>query len=154
MNNYFDDNKFNSDAKQLFLELKKFRKMMRKADYLENLNANEIMVCSIVLKNIEETGQLVQVKTISEKMGISRPAVNTILNRLEDKKLIERLRLKDDRKSVYVNLTKKAFDSYDTERDKIIKRMNNIVLKLGKEDTLLFIELLEKLYNIMEEEVK
>lgn len=45
-------------------------------------------------------------------MGISRPALNTVLNRLEDKRLIRRVRKPDDRRAVFVEMSAEADELY------------------------------------------
>src|SRR5690554_4694404 len=108
---------------KLFESIKKFNKNITTnyKDYRQ-MNLNDIIVCKLIYQN-EQKSKLTQVKDISEHMGISRPAVNTILNRLEDRGLIERIRLKDNRKSVYVNLTIEAHKLYELEKEKLSKLM-------------------------------
>jgi DNA-binding MarR family transcriptional regulator len=97
---------------------------------------------------------MIQVKDLSEKAKISRPALNEILNKLEARELIERIRLGDDRKSVYVKLGKNAHSIYDDEKEKMIEVLNRIVEKFGQEETHQMIQSLNKLREIVEEEVK
>lgn len=145
----------NIDLKIKLLEtIKKFNKTASLSynDY-KKLNMNDLIVCSLIYRN-EESNKLTQVKDISDYMDISRPAVNTILNRLEDRNIIERNRLKEDRKSVYVSLTNYAYGLYELEKEKLSKFMEKVVNCIGIDDTNKLIELLEKVNNIMEEEVK
>ncbi|MDF2699069.1 MAG: hypothetical protein K0Q49_625 [Haloplasmataceae bacterium] len=147
---------FVENAKELLETLKMFHKITRSNNYLEEMNFNEIFVCSILI-NMENEGYedaKIQVKDLSEKLKISRPALNAIINKLEDKNFVERVRIKGDRKSVYVKLTEKSYQIYYHEQEKMVGLMNNIVSKMGIEDTVKFIELLNKFYNIIKMEVK
>lgn len=139
---------------ELFQTLKKFNKnITSNGKIYQKLNMNDLIVFKILLEN-EKVEQLTQVKDLSDYMNISRPAVNTILNRLEDRDLIERFRLKNDRKSVFVRLSKNAHDIYDIEKKKLTEFMNILINKLGEDDSKKLIELLEKVNNIMEEEAR
>lgn len=145
----------NNDLRmKLFETIKKFNKSAsgNYKDY-KKMNMNDIIVCKIIYQN-SLNNELTQVKDISEHMEITRPAVNTILNRLEDRGIIERTRLKDDRKSVYVNLTKKAYNLYETEKQKLADFMEKVINSIGEEDTYKLIELLERVNNILEEEAR
>lgn len=139
---------------KLFESLKRFNKGLIKYDkMLENLNFNDLLVCGLILKN-EKENKLTQAKDISDYLQISRPAVNTILNRLEEKNIIERVRSKENRRSVYLKLTINAYQKYKDERLKIMGMMSKVVNILGFENTKTLIELLSKVNNIMEEEVE
>lgn len=139
---------------KLFQTLKKFNKnITSNGKIYQKLNMNDLIVFKILLEN-EKVEQLTQVKDLSDYMNISRPAVNTILNRLEDRDLIKRFRLKNDRKSVFVRLSKNAYDIYDIEKKKLTEFMNTMINKLGEDDSKKLIELLEKVNNIMEEEAR
>lgn len=141
-------------AFKLFESLKKFNKGLIKYDKMqEKLNLNDLLVCGLLLRN-EKEDKVTQVKNISEYLQISRPAVNTILNRLEDRDIVERVRLKENRRSVFVKLTRKAYDLYDFEKAKLAKVMDNVVSSLGEEKTNTLIELIDKVNNILEEEVE
>lgn len=141
-------------AFKLFESLKKFNKGLIKYDKIQgNLNLNDLLVCGLLLRN-EKEDKVTQVKNISEYLQISRPAVNTILNRLEDRDIVERVRLKENRRSVFVKLTSKAYDLYDFEKAKLAKVMDNVVSSLGEEKTNTLIELIDKVNNILEEEVE
>ncbi|ADZ90326.1 MarR family winged helix-turn-helix transcriptional regulator [Marinomonas mediterranea] len=58
----------------------------------------------MVLQAIEELGD-VTVRKISDNVSLSQATVTTILNRLEDKKLVERVRAQKDKRIVNARLT-------------------------------------------------
>lgn len=136
-------------AKDLFASWLSLRKNFKSDKFLEELTFNEIRVCKLLVNE-----EMVQVKEISEVLSISRPALNAILNKLEDKELIERVRMKNDRKAVYIKLSDKTYDIYIQEKQRFVERMNGIVKSMGEEDTKLLIKLLNKLNFIINEEVK
>lgn len=142
------------NAKELSDILHLFLKLVRREHYLDELSFSEVMVCGIIsdAKN-NPKDSLIQVKELSSRLNMSRPALNTVLNKLEDRNLIERYRIKGDRKSVYVKLTAKSHDIFEHEQDKMIQYFNKIVSELG-DDVAYLIELLNKLYLIMEREME
>jgi len=58
----------------------------------------------MVLRSIEELGD-VTVRRISDSVSLSQATVTTILNRLEDRKLVERVRAQKDKRIVNARLT-------------------------------------------------
>ncbi|BDX02053.1 MAG: MarR family winged helix-turn-helix transcriptional regulator [Marinomonas sp.] len=58
----------------------------------------------MVLRSIEELGD-VTVRKISDSVSLSQATVTTILNRLEDRKLVERVRAQKDKRIVNARLT-------------------------------------------------
>jgi DNA-binding MarR family transcriptional regulator len=57
----------------------------------------------MVLRSIEELGD-VTVRRISDSVSLSQATVTTILNRLEDRKLVERVRAQKDKRIVNARL--------------------------------------------------
>ncbi|TYL48532.1 MarR family winged helix-turn-helix transcriptional regulator [Marinomonas sp. IMCC 4694] len=58
----------------------------------------------MVLRSIEELGD-VTVRKISDSVSLSQATVTTILNRLEDRKYVERVRAQKDKRIVNARLT-------------------------------------------------
>ncbi|WP_330221435.1 MarR family winged helix-turn-helix transcriptional regulator [Marinomonas phaeophyticola] len=58
----------------------------------------------MVLRSISSLGD-VTVKKLSDEVSLSQATVTTILNRLEDKKLVERVRSVADKRIVHARLT-------------------------------------------------
>jgi DNA-binding MarR family transcriptional regulator len=143
-------------AEELLNMMMKFKKIAHSNKFLEELSFNEIKLCGIIAKKEYEskTKAQVQMKDLSDQMKISRPALNALINKLEDKELVERVRLAGDRKSVYVQLSEKSYAIYHEEKDHMIRTFNSIVLKMGENDTQKLIELLTKFYDITEQELK
>ena len=74
-----------------------FHNLMQDSDF----TLPQLSVISILAKNGEQ-----KVSDISEKMGLSDSTVSGILDRLEQKRIIERKRNKDDRRVVQICLSK------------------------------------------------
>ncbi|GDY25340.1 MULTISPECIES: MarR family winged helix-turn-helix transcriptional regulator [unclassified Agarivorans] len=67
----------------------------------------------MVLRAIEEMGT-VNVKRLSDQVSLSQATVTTILNRLEERQLIERVRCATDRRIVNPRLTSRGHDILTT----------------------------------------
>ena len=61
----------------------------------------------MVLRSIEALGD-VTVRRISDSVSLSQATVTTILNRLEDRKLVERVRAQKDKRIVNARLTQEG----------------------------------------------
>ncbi|RTE66777.1 MarR family transcriptional regulator [Amphritea opalescens] len=67
----------------------------------------------MVLRAIKELGD-VTVKRISDDVSLSQATVSTIMNRLEERKLVERLRSSTDRRIVNARLTEVGEEVFQT----------------------------------------
>lgn len=67
----------------------------------------------MVLRAIQELGD-VTVKRISDDVSLSQATVTTIMNRLEDRKLVERVRSNTDRRIVNARLTESGNEVLQT----------------------------------------
>lgn len=67
-----------------------------------------------------------KVSDLSEKLGLSNSTVSGILDRLENQGLVERMRSKEDRRVVYVNVTdksRKLFQQHFEEINRLVEQM-------------------------------
>lgn len=145
---------FLPNAKELLSLLRTLNKDIKRGFQPKDLNVNEIFLIGMLLEHQykDDKDSLVQVKEISEKMKVSRPYINKVINGLEEKELVDRVRKPGDKKSVYIALSQKANDIYLGNKQRLISYMNGIVNKLGEEDTLTLIKLIKKLLDIINSE--
>ena len=85
-------------------------------------------------------------------MSSARMAV--ILNKLEEKELVKRIKSKDDKRITYVELTEKGYESINEVRKQMIKRFMIIKDVLGEEEFERFMIDLEKISNIDMEDIE
>jgi DNA-binding MarR family transcriptional regulator len=81
---------------------------------------------------------------------MSKPAVSQMLNTLENKKLIERVMAKSDRRVVYVKLTESGIEQLEKTHKQFQTWLDQIIEELGAEDTAELARLVNKLHLIME----
>lgn len=83
----------------------------------------------MVLRAIRSLGD-VTVKRISDDVSLSQATVTTILNRLEDRQLVERVRSNNDRRIVNARLTEKGLHVLETVppllHESFIQRFENL----------------------------
>ncbi|MDF2685374.1 MAG: Transcriptional regulator, partial [Clostridia bacterium] len=94
----------------------------------------------------------IQMNEISSFLSISKPALSQIINKLEDKGLVERIFLRSDRRATYVRFTQKGLAIFEKKKDFMTLAANYIVKEMGEADSEKFIELLNKFYNIISSE--
>lgn len=121
----------------LALELRKIFYFMRKDMHLKSkceeshvLKPREIM-CLSFISTIHD-GEKVKLNEISDHFHVTPPAVTQMVRILEDGGYIERVILKNDRRSVYVCVSEKGLLTLN-EADKVVnKEFVKMVEHLGK----------------------
>ena len=120
------------DSQQLHDVLINLRRVIRATDLQSKrvvkkcgLTIPQIMVLSA----IHELGD-VTVKRISDKVSLSQATVTTILNRLEDRVLVERVRAQKDKRIVNARLTEEGRSMLDNAppllNEKFIDRFEDL----------------------------
>ncbi|MEG1478379.1 MAG: helix-turn-helix domain-containing protein, partial [Clostridiales bacterium] len=82
-----------NNAKDLVKALSTLRRIKTRLNPYCDLNYGEMSVFAALmkLKDISEKDALIQMAEISREMDISKPALSQIVNKLEDKGLVERV---------------------------------------------------------------
>ncbi|GFZ30790.1 MarR family transcriptional regulator [Clostridium zeae] len=98
-----DKSDINRDITRLFFEVSKtIQQTMRK-----NFEKSEVtMPQGMVLHMLSEHGEM-KISDLSDKVHLSKSTVSGIVDRLENHGLVERTRNSEDRRTVYVKVTKK-----------------------------------------------
>ncbi|MEO9274006.1 MarR family transcriptional regulator [Marinomonas sp. 5E14-1] len=105
-----------SDSQHLHDVLVNLRRIIRATDLQSKrvVKACGLTIPQImVLRSIEELGD-VTVRRISDSVSLSQATVTTILNRLEDRKFVERVRAQKDKRIVNARLTNLGQDILKT----------------------------------------
>jgi DNA-binding MarR family transcriptional regulator len=103
-----------------------------------------------VLIEMQEENQKWNLSEIAKRLGITKAAVSKKICLLEKKKLITRYFEPHDRKNAYVKLTQQSeimFNKWDAQFAIMIDK---VIEKLGEEETILFISLLQKVTNVID----
>lgn len=102
-------------------------------------------------KSSEEKGSKepgITVSRLSECLMHSKPATSKMLNILEEKQFIERVTTKQDRRNVYIRLTPIGEKRIKTIQNRMDEFANQMLQRLGEEDTTLLLQLMDRMYDI------
>lgn len=91
---------------------------------------------------------------LAQVMESSPPAVSRTLKALEGRGFIERTVDREDRRNTYVSLTSKGEAARRETKEHMAGYMENVVREMGPEDIRHLLTLLDKLIDIMEEEIQ
>ncbi len=87
---------------------------------------------------------------IAQTFAIGKSTVTAQVNRLFDKKLIERIRDNNDRRNVYLHLTDKGVELVNDTEEKLYAAIGEHLASFDEQEILSFIQSLEKLAAKME----
>lgn len=113
---------------------------------IEEINLNQVIKCltTTELHVIEAIGdQLLTMNELSDKLGITMGTASVAINKLSEKNFIERERSDNDRRKVFVKLSKKgllAYKYHNSFHSNILEKVTSEIPK-SKMDT--FIEVFE-----------
>lgn len=88
---------------------------------------------------------------LGEFMGVSSARVARALKSLEEKKIIQRTTLLQDRRKTVVSLTDIGKETFQKKHDESVEYMSRLFSKLGEHDTLECIRIIEKILRISSE---
>lgn len=94
---------------------------------------NESIVCGLLYKQAEESVPPLTATELCVRLGILKPQMNVILNRLEKKGMIERIRSEKDRRQVHIRLTEKGILIYEEAHEEILEMPQWLIDRLGEE---------------------
>lgn len=109
---------------------------------------NESLVCHILYKNTLNNRDAEMTATdLCEKTHILKSQMNRILNRLEEKNLINRRRSQKDKRQVMISFNLDHADAFKKQHDKIIDLLNSIIDEIGVEKAKEAVDIFNDLSN-------
>ncbi|KKR08507.1 MAG: Transcriptional regulator, MarR family [Parcubacteria group bacterium GW2011_GWC2_39_14] len=88
-----------------------------------------------------------RMKDLARLFGITPPSITCFINKLEDKKLLSRKHEKQDRRNVYLELTKTGKKFLETTQKNIKSKMINFLSPLNEKDKKDLINIYQKLFK-------
>ena len=113
---------------------------------IEEINLNQVIKCltTTELHVIEAIGdQLLTMNELSEKLGITMGTASVAINKLSEKNFIERERSDDDRRKVFVKLSKKGLLAYNYHNSIYSNILEKVTSEISKSKMETFIEVFE-----------
>jgi DNA-binding MarR family transcriptional regulator len=121
-----------------------------KSEFKEkNLTSSQVMVIGILSHRKE-----LKTSELSKELGLSNSTVSGILDRLEEKNLIERIRSEEDRRVIKVRINKEFKTSMASKYMGVEEKITNIINKSPNEEIDFILKGLENLRKMLEEEIQ
>ena len=122
---------------------------------VSELPYNESLICGILHKNATEHPEnKITATELCEKTKIQKSQMNRILNTLEEKGLIFRKRSEKDRRQVFVSMNMENAGVYERQHKNILRVVDDIVEKVGKEKAEEIIQLFTLISNKAKEVIE
>ena len=101
---------------------------------VSELPYNESLVCGILHENaVEHPKEKITATDLCEKTNMQKSLMNRTLNSLEEKGLIFRKRSEKDKRQVFVSMNMENAEVYERQHKNILRVVDEIVEKVGKE---------------------
>lgn len=110
-----------------------------------DLGIPHIMVMDIISKSKLKP----IISEIAEKLSISYPMMTHIIDKMEAKKLINRIRIPEDRRSIRVDLTRKGREIIRRCCEQHKKQTISFLKSLNKSDRNSLIKAVDGIYNVL-----
>lgn len=122
---------------------------------VSEMSYNESLICNILYRNATEYPDQKLIATdLCAETKILKSQMNRILTQLEEKNLITRERSLEDKRKIYVCLTSEQSNAYLKQHAQILKLLDDIIEKLGEEQTKEIICTLNGISNVAGEIIK
>lgn len=115
---------------------------------IEEINLNQVIKCltTTELHVIEAIGEdSLTMNELSEKLGITMGTASVAVNKLTDKNFVERRRSEDDRRKVFVELSKKGLMAFKYHGNFHSTILEKITGEIPKEKLEIFTEVFEEI---------
>ena len=144
-------NNLNVNEKLLEVWLK-LSAVLRNQRFMSDLSFNEAFICSLIDKQKREFPDhpYLPIREICNYTRLLKSQVNRTISELEQRGLVERFRQKGDRRLVYVRLCEEKMHIFQQEHESILAFVDRLIARIGIDDTLMTIKLLNKISNQVE----
>lgn len=85
---------------------------------------------------------------------MQKSQMNRTLTSMENKKILTRTRSSGDKRKIYVTLNEEQIKVYEDEHERILKIVDKLIERVGKENAQKALELFELIAHIAKEEIK
>ncbi|MDL2236260.1 MarR family transcriptional regulator [Christensenellaceae bacterium OttesenSCG-928-K19] len=137
--------------RELMETMNKLKKMGHYRIDVSGLKRGEFSMLMCISHLEEDTGRPARVADLSTLHHTTTSAISQMLGNLEKKGMIKRRPDETDRRKVYVDITQQGREALSCAQKQFDRLLELILTKLGQKDSEKLIELLGRLYEIMEE---
>lgn len=101
---------------------------------VSSMTFNEISVCNLLIRQMKTDPEVRLTATdLCEKTRLFKSQMNKVLNSMEKKAYIRRVRSEQDKRFVYIEFTEKGLEEYTKEHEDIMRMVDKLVLAIGKD---------------------
>ena len=86
-------------------------------------------------------------KDVANFLKVTKPTLTELINELERKKMVKRISSKNDRRSTFVEITKRGEKIFETSLKIKKKEMRGVFEKLSQKEQKSLVEILNKIIN-------
>lgn len=101
-----------------------------------------------ILRHIHLAGECTS-SELAETFEVNKSAITAIINRMVDRGIIQRIRDEDDRRVVYLSLTKEGEKLYLDAQDRVRLLVESIITQFEEQEITSFLNTYEKLAQIL-----
>lgn len=112
---------------------------------------NEMMLLMFLNHNLSEDCLGIQPSELGEILQLTRPAVTSLVNSLEEKGYVERINDAEDRRVVFVSPTSQGVELINYSKQQLAQNIGEILASLGEKDTQELIRITRKIRSILED---
>ena len=116
---------------------------------LSGLSFNEIVVCSFLYRNMQMQDELLTATDLCNQTKLLKSQLNKVLNEMEKKGLIIRIRSAEDKRKIYLKLSEEKLSVYLKEHERVMEIVHGVCESLGEEKVRNFTELIWETLDIL-----
>ncbi len=121
------------------------------ARLVSEMTYNESLICNILYNHSKsDDGSIITATDLCNMTNILKSQMNRTLNQLEKKNLITRERSTVDKRQIIITMNLEQCHTYENQHRRILKILDTVIEKLGKEKAQQTIDTLNEISNIAE----
>lgn len=132
----------NTIAEELLTEWIKVTSVIQNARIVRYLTYNEALVCNYLWHQLDAETDYLTPTQLCKMTGITKSLMNRVIKSLEEKKLVEYIRLENDRRSTPVRFNREKESVFLMVHDNSIGIVNMLIEELGREKAARILEAL------------
>lgn len=128
----------------------KFQSIAKCSSVINDYSFNELQVLKEVARYVSQHPEGgIRMSELSDNLGVNKSSVSQLVNRLEDRGLLERTSMRDDRRVVRVHLTAQGTELFEREKHNMLEFFTYVVERMGEEDADEMLRLVKKYYQVV-----
>lgn len=119
---------------------------------VSEMTFNESLVCNILYQQRHNAKtQPITATDLCRKTNMLKSQMNRTLTQLESKGMITRQRSEQDKRQIYITMNLEQCHAYEQQHEQILKILDAVIRRLGKEKAETAIEVFNNISDIAEE---